>query len=391
MLGGVIDAAMKTLEKKGSVSDIIKEAEVVAEQVMEKQAMTPSMVGAKVVADLVGIHALTKGAFGYGRLGQTVGRSKAGRFFQKKTSLAKQKQLAIGIREGIAGRVSVGARSQIAMNAGIPELKMQRLMGISIGGILRKLPPEARVSALEGASKFIRNTPAMRKTIRGESISVLDDLPGAVDMALGRKKIPGNKAINSLIYGGRGGLGKGLPKPGRQDSRSALSAENLANVGTGAAGLAGIGAVASGAAPGLALIPASHLAMSGIKNLVTKTKAFKNLGKSEGARGIREALIPGIRKTYGLKQKAKDKFVDYVVSPGARDYSRLVGGVVAGGLQRGRREVQGIALQKYINQAAGANKKPFKDYAIPSASAGAGLGAILNIRADRKARKKQKG
>lgn len=383
VLSGVIDSAMKSLEKKGSVNDLLEETDGLAKQA----AIGVGAIAAKALADLVAVHGATKASMGYGRIGQTFGRTRVGRKVQAKMELAKEKQLAIGLKEGIAGRTGVGMRSQLAFNAGIPELKMQRALGIGLGKMIRRLPKETQVQVLKSAKDFVKRNPKLRTTARGEPIAILNQIPGAVDMALGAKKMPGNTVINKLLYGGRGGTAKGLPKAGRQDSSSAISGANLVNVGSGAAGLAGLAAVASGAAPALAVLPAAHLGMSGIKNLVTQTKAISDMGMREGARGIREAMLPGIKKSYGFGTKAGDKATDYILSPGARDYGRMIGGLSAGAVAAGNKKLKGLAVQKYINRAAGAEKLPFKDAATIPVAAGTGIGALLNVRSRRKAKR----
>jgi hypothetical protein len=386
VLGGVIDSAMKSLEKKGSVSDLLSESDSAATHAMEKTSSVAMSV-IKPMLELAAVHGATKGAMGYGRLGQTVGRSRIGKAAQKKMELAKQKQLAIGIREGIAGRVTIGGRSQLTMNIGVPELKLQRMMGNTLGKLVRRLPEEQQIQALTGTANFVKRNPGMRTTSRGESVAILNQLPGGISMALGTKKLPGNKFTNTLIYGGRGGLGKGLPKAGRQDAKSALSAANAVNLGTGALGLATV----AGAGPlaGLGIIPSlvgTHMGMSGIKNLVTKTKKFKDMGLSEGAKGIRRAMLPGLRKTTG--EKVGDKAVDYLLSPGARDYGRMIGGVSRGGVGALKNRAKGLAYQKYINRAASGERLSLKDALTTPVAAGTGIGALLNVRSKRNARKR---
>lgn len=383
VLGGIIDSAMKSLEKKGSVEELMYEAE----SLTKESAVGVGMITAKALADLVAVHGATKASMGYGRIGQTFGRTRIGRSVQKKMELAKEKQLAIGLREGIAGRTTSGMRSQLAFNVGVPELKMQRALGIGLGKLIRRLPKDKQIEVLKGAKAFVKRNPALRTTARGESIAILNQIPGAVDMALGAKKLPGNKLMNAALYGGRGGLGKGLPKAGRQDAKGIISGDNLVNIGSGAAGLAGLGAVAVGAAPALAVLPAAHLGMSGIKNLVTQTKAISDMGMREGARGIREALLPGIKKSYGLGTKAGDKATDYILSPGARDYGRMIGGLSAGAVAAGNKRLKGAALQKYINRAASPERISMKDAITAPVAAGTGIGALLNVRSRRRSKR----
>lgn len=388
VLGGVIDSAMKSIEKKGSINDLLSESDILATHAMEKTSSVAMSV-IKPMLELAAVHGATKGAMGYGRLGQTIGRSRIGKAVQNKMELAKQKQLAIGIREGIAGRVGAGGRSQLVMNMGVPELKMQRAMGNTLGKLVRRLPKEQQIQALASTANFIKQNPGMRTTARGESVAILNQLPGGISMALGTKKLPGNKFTNTLIYGGRGGLGKGLPKAGRQDTKSALNAENAVNVGTGALGLATI----AGAGPlaGIGLIPSvlgTHMGMSGIKNMVVQTKKFKDMGLGEGAKGIRRALLPGLQKTTG--EKVGDKAIDYLLSPGARDYGRMIGGASRGGVGALKDRAKGVAYQKYINRAASGERLSMKDALTTPIAAGTGIGALMNVRSNRKARKRAK-
>ncbi len=365
VLGGVIDSAMKSMEKKGSVEDMEKQADV----------MTHLLA-------LPAIHAATKAGFGYGRIGQAMSKAPGLKNLMRVSEKAKQKQLALGIREGISGRQSAGLRSTLALNATIPELRLQREMGISFGKMLRGVPPELREQGLKRVADFVKNTPVMRYTKGGEPVPVLNQIPGAVDMATGATKMPGNALLNSILYGGRGGLGSKLPFAGRQDraSKGMLSKDNIGNMLSTAAGTTALlGAGATGGLGGLALGGlGGQLAMSGAKNIVSHSNLVKNMGLQQGAMVIREAFFPGMNKSVGAK--IGDHLMDVGISPASRDLGKMVGGLSRGLVDHGRRASGRVAYQKYLNRAAGGEKLPWKDAITPPVLAGAAGAGIYNLR-----------
>ena len=365
VLGGVIDSAMKSMEKKGSVEDMEKRSEALSH-----------------LLALPAIHAATKAGFGYGRIGRAMSKTPGLKKIVQGFERAKQKQLALGIREGIAGRQSAGLRSTLALNTTVPELGMQRELGISIGKLFRGLPPELRERGLQAISRTVKNTPSMRYTKAGEPVAVLNQLPGAVDMATGATKLPGNRIMNTLLYGGRGGLGNRLPRAGRQDKRGKglFSKDNIANLGSagiGAAGLAGAGAI-GGPLGLLAGGLGGHLAMSGTKNLAAQTPFVKNMALNQGAMGIREAFFPGMNKT--RMGRLSDHLMDVGISPATRDFGKMVGGLSRGLVERGRKASGQVAYQKYLNRAAGGDKISYKDALTPPVLAGAAGAGIYNLK-----------
>lgn len=372
VLGGVIDHAMKSLEKKGSVEDM--EANSI-EKLAGLELLLPK---------LMGLHAVQKAGMGYGRLGQMLAKSPL-KGIVRSSEKAKTKQLAIGIREGLAGRQGSGIRSGTALNMGVPglgwgpELKMQRELGISIGKGLRGVPPEFRVKALDGLKGFIQRNPSMRRTKAGEPVAVLNQLPEAVDMAVGRKALPGNRTLNKLLYGGRGGLGNKLPGAGFADKKSKFR-ENLGNIITGGGGLAMLAAGASATNP-LTALPliavGGHGALSGIKNVVAKSDLVKSQALSQGGKGIREAFFPRLGTTRA--SRIGDHAMDLGISPGARDFGRMVGGLARGATEEGNRALKNAAFQKYINRAVGANKISLKDAVTPAVLAGGTGAGIYNL------------
>lgn len=362
VLGGVIDHAMKSMEKKSSVEELEKYASVVSHLIA-----------------LPAIHAATKAGFGYGNIGAASLKTRPGRALFKKMEQMKTKQLAIGIREGVAGRSNSGLRSGLFLNATLPELKLQRETGVSIGKLVRNLPENLREPALQRVSSMIKNNPGARITPKGESVAVLNQLPKAIDMAVGKTPMGGSKALDKMLLSNRGVLGRGLPKAGVQDPKKALDGADIANWGSalgGTAALVGAGALTGGAAIPAALIggAGAHIGMGGWKNIIAKTKAVKDMSLSEGARGIREAFLPGIKPTAGTV--AGDKFIDYALSPGARDFGRMVGGAARGVAQAGRKRAAKASIQKHINNAARFERLGAKDVLMP---VGTGLGGALAL------------
>ena len=115
VLAGVTDAALGLMKKR-------------------KEKSASGLLG--TLGHLVGIHAVTKGALRHGR-NFTSAVDTPGRLLgikgtvSGKMSRAKSRQMGIGIREGIAGRKSVGFRAAALLNMSVPELRAEREAGQS--------------------------------------------------------------------------------------------------------------------------------------------------------------------------------------------------------------------------------------------------------------------
>jgi len=367
VLAGVVEGATRAMNKKASNE---KTAALL-------DPLTLGTAATKGVLDVLGMHALTKGGLGYGKVGQFFARTPGLRKIPLMYQKAQSRQLAIGIREGIAGRATQGYRSTAALSITFPELQVQRQLGLKLGNYLRGLPPEWRETALKTVGGGIAKRPHMMTSRRG-SPTGLHVFPEGIKMALGGKPLyegtgPLTKAWKKVMLGGRGAVdqtvaGKikklhGLPMAGAMDKPVLKGAvEDLSSM----AGWAGAG-LATGGMPGAFML--AHGGWSGLKGLVAKHQAVEAAAKGMTAKGIRRALFPSARV-----QTGGNMLLDYAVSPAARDMSRMSEGLVAGiggelaagAKRRGAEALKGAMLPKPIG---------LRDLSMPAAGA-IGLGSL---------------
>ena len=361
VLSAAVDGAMKAMKKKGSVD-------------IEKTAIP---IAAEALGSLLAIHAGTKGAMGYGRIGRGLSKVPGLRRLQPGMQKLKTRHLAIGIREGLSGRKIPGYRATVVGGFTVPELGYNRAMGLGIGKLLRGVPPEHRETALRTVQKYI--TPAMKQSKGGDPTPLWSQLPKAIDMAVGKeplfKRTGMAGAWNALMHGGRGAYSKGgrrvtgLPQAGIADPNKSGVAGDLTLLGLGGAGLAATGGLAG--IPALAgTMLASHAGMSGIKGLGVRSKFVKDRALKSGAEGIRAAFLPGMRRPFGTK--AGEKFMDYGISPASRDLGRTVGGMARGVAEFGRRGAAG-GLQKRLHKMVSPASLAFSDKITKPIIGGAAL------------------
>lgn len=345
-------------------------------------AVTGGALAAKSLASLLGIHAATKGAMGYGRIGRALSKVPGGASVQRGMNNLKTRQLAIGIREGLAGRTNAGFRANVGLGMTIPELKFNREIGLKVGQLLRGVPPEFRPQALSFVQKQI--TPIMKRSKTGDPVPVFNQLGKAIDQATGKdplfKRTGLAGAWNAVMHGGRGAYtqkGKalrGLPKALAQDPKSKGVAGDLLLSG---GGLGGMAALMSGVVPGAAVVPAvlasSHAAMSGLKGLGVRTKFVQNKAGASAAQGIRDAFLPGMRKPKG--EAIMNKVLDYGVSPASRDFGMMVGALARRGAEGVRGAVAGGAQGK-LNRLVSPKRMSFSDAATMPMLVGAGAAGL---------------
>jgi len=392
VLSAAVEGAMKAMNKEGSVT---KEAVVATGMA----AALAHHVGAGILA-LPLFHGVEKATMGYGKVGKGLKRAPGGRFLQKMMQKHKTDQLAMGIREGLAGRTNPGYRSGLALGAGLPSLKYNRQMGIEVCKLLRGVPPAYRERTLELLKKQI--TPIMRTSKRGEPVPVWNQLPEAIDKALGKggrspfeagllmKRLPGGegaqRAWQKMLHSGRGALSqegqamRGLPKALAQDPKRNPILTDLA-VGGAGLGVLGASALLSGGASipahiagGLAGFGGVHLGVNAAKGLATKWSPVQRQALLSAGQGVREAFLPGMKKTTG--RKILDPLLDYGVSPASRDFSRQVGGAARRVAELGRAAAAGKA-QLALNRAVSPKRLTFSEAAAAPMVAGAGTAGLL--------------
>jgi hypothetical protein len=381
VLSAAVDGAMKALKKEASIEKVALDPLTIAAG-GKAAALGKAIVGmlAHGLPFVAGGHVASKAAMGYGRTGVALSKAPGGAKVVKGTNVLKTKQLAMGIREGLAGRKNPGWRAGISLGMVAPELKYNRQMGIEIGKLLRGVPPQYREKALLSAKKHI--TPTMQWSKRGEPIPVWNQLPDAIDMAVGKKSLfkgtGMSGAYNQLMHGGRGAYTQGgrevsrLPRAWAADKASNPLGPDLALL-AGGVGLAG----ATAATGGLASIPlamlGSHSLIGGIKGLGVRSSTIQKKALESSAQGIREAFLPGLKKP--LSRKAIEHLMDIGISPASRDIGRQAGGAARRLAEGMRSYAKGGAL-KQLNRAVSPKRLTFSDAAVGPMLAGGGFAGL---------------
>lgn len=370
VLSGVVDAAEKMMEKKSSAA-----------------------------AELIGLgltHQTIKGALGYGKIGKFFAKTPGLRNLAAASNEANTRQLAIGIREGLAGKSGLGWRGGVLLGASYPELHISRSMGQTVGRMLRHVPPERRSQALSHLAKKVEQNPLLRTTPRGDPTPVLRYLPDAAARAIGTRPLytPASSALGRAAQGawmkatltGRGVLGGGLPAAGRPQAASTLR-DILPSIGLTAAG-AGLAAGLGPALPAVAAIPASvlgaHVALGGIKGIGGHSRKIQELGRQGMIRGMASGILPGLRKR-PTSAKRFEQFTDTIISPALGDAERLAASLGSAGASALGRQL----IAKPATKALGATrmkklreqftKKRQRNLLGGGALAGAGLAGLKRL------------
>ena len=335
LLGGVIlsaavEGATKALKKEASAAkgllNIADKIDLVegATRLVKK---LPFMVG-----EAAGLHALTAPALGYAArpLGLPDLRKLPVKKVRNYVADKQSTQFAIGLREGLAGRTNAGIRSGLVTTIGMPELMVPRSLGLQAGGYLRKVPASRRAETLLKIKDYVKNNPSLKVHPRtGEPTPILHNIEDGIDKALGLKPLfkksknfpTFQKALQKAIYGGRGGLGKSLPKAGKLDPKSKLKT-------LGAPGAVFLTAMLGKmfTAP---ITPISalqtHMFISGLKGslpyLPLTGPFLAREGKQEVRKGIIRGVFPGLKDTKG--EKAFSAVKKYIVTPAIDDIARV--------------------------------------------------------------------
>jgi hypothetical protein len=372
VLSGVVDAAEKVMEKKSSI--------------------------AVELAGLGLTHQTIKGALGYGKIGKFFAKTPGLRNLAEASNEANTRQLAIGIREGLAGKRDLGWRGGVLLGASYPELTISRSMGQNVGRMLRHLPPERRSQALSHLAKKVEQNPLLRTTPRGDPTPVLRYLPEAAARAIGSKPIytPAKSALGraaqeawmKATLTGRGVRGGGLPGAGRSQAASTIR-DILPSVGLTTAGVslaAGLGPAA--ALPAIAAIPAgvlgAHMALGGVKGIGAHSKKIQEIGRQGMIRGVVSGLVPGLRKR-PMSAKRFEQLTDTIVSPALGDVERLAASLGNAGYSAlGKRlitrpAVQALGASRLKKARDQLPKKNLRNFLGGSALAGAGLAGIKGL------------
>lgn len=308
VLAKVVDMATKTVAPKKKEASIEKVALVLPSLAAIGSFLAHAPVHLATELPVLGaLHQAERIGFGYGKAGRWAARVPGVRRAAQALQEARARHMAIGIREGLAGKADLGWRGGLMLGATIPELAVTRHAGRGLGRLLRNVPEGQREKVLDFLKRNVETRPTLLHTPHGDPTPVLSSLPDAIDRAVGRKALTAERktwlgkklqsAYDTATLGGRGVLGPGLPFPRHLQAASKWRAHGP-NVALSAAGVP----LALGAAPLMGVTGASgyalgtlgaHLGFGGVKGLVVQTSGVKRIAKRELGSGLARGVAPG--------------------------------------------------------------------------------------------------
>lgn len=333
VLAGVVEQATRMLGEK-------KHASAAEDDMTTKTAGIPiSTYALHLLSEVPGIgatHQAYKGMLGFGHPGRLFAKTPGLRGLQHVTHDAEARHMAIGIREGLAGKADVGWRSALSLGSTMPEMLVQRRAGHALGRVLRALPPERRATALEWMQRKVAERPHLLRTPTGDSTPIFGTFSDAVDRAVGkksmyreRKTVVGRalqRAYERASLGGRGVLGKGLPEAGALQKPSLLR-RHAPNVGLTAAGF-GTAVLTTGTGP-LGLVAGTaglHAGFGGFKGIVSNLPTIQGVARRGLGRGLLHGVMPGLKDTR-LLPKVQNAVGETLLTPALRDSERVMSSV----------------------------------------------------------------
>lgn len=331
VFAGAVDQAKKALKGKkkeaGLGAEIIRRSAPLVSQAANTLGPAAADIG---VLGL--IHQGTKGALGKGAIGRVFQQTPGLRQVSAAAQEAEARQLAMGIREGLAGRTNIGMGNAFVLNFTVPELRVNREMGMQMGQALRAVPEQYRPEMLRRIAAKVQSEPGLLRTAQGDPVPILSSMNQGVAKALGDEPmyLGGHKAWDFAVNAGRGGYGtKGLPKAGFQDPKGGFH-DVAPDIGQGLAAGAMLGSGIATANTPLTLAGA-HGAIGAAKNLVPRTPGLQPLVQGAAgklfAQGVRDTIMPGLPKSLG--SQLTTGAIETLVSPASTDAARL-GGALAG-------------------------------------------------------------
>ena len=396
VLSGVVDAAMRSIEKKGSVEKL--------------GTFGPGSALLTAITE----KALAKGALGYDLPGRLVRKTRWGRKLQEGTHDTYARNIALGIREGLQGQRTAGSRSTALWGASMPEMLMvPRAAGQKIGNLLQNVPPDKREAWLQNVGGYFAARPHMlTNKVTGEATPLLSHLPKAIDMAVGKRPLYGpdtGKARRwfgeKFLMKGRGEtmptVGKGLPRainkhPSKQAIRREERRTYLPVFGLGSAAVYGgrtlqrageAAGIASGI-PGMGMLGqlpgygtaalASQATMGATKPWVARAPVVKQLVekamKASFGHGVRRAVLPKLKST--KKDRLYRALQSYGLSVAIHDPGKITGAFLSGAVADGKNLARKKAEKALFNALTKKNNKAQMRTALKSSLIAGGAGQL---------------
>jgi hypothetical protein len=332
-----------------------------------RNAMKKKTASVAELAALPFVHQSTKGLMRGGTASRVLDFIPGGRGAKNLVDEARARQLAVGIREGVAGNENLGFRGAAALGFTMPELRINRQAGQQLGKLLRGVPEKRRAEVLSNLSGKIANNPKLTYTAKGDPTPILSSFDRGTRMALGKEDLyqkSNNKfvrkyvepAYKEVMYRGRGVLdSNGLPKGYHARKRQGAIGKYGPDALTAAMG----GGLMASGLPGSTAMGA-HGLLGGIKGLGQHLPAFKRMGKDMVAEGIKDAVMPGLAGSPA--SRAKRVAMETLISPASQSGANLSGAIIRSGLagaassgisKPGKRKAMKMLSGKRGNLAAG--------------------------------------
>ncbi len=246
---------------------------------------------------------------------------------------ARARNLALGIREGIAGFTTPGIRGTTAMNMTAREFTIERSAGIRLGHFLRGFAPERRMEVLRRMAAFTERNPQMRYTSRGHSTPVTGALSHAVQMIEGTRPTRTSGGVLTRAFDKFQRIGRlkgttGLPDAGRLRAEPTKLRSLLEEAPSAALGAAGL----VGATSGVPVMSSAagkygtHLMFNAVKGGIVHTIPGIHRG---GQKMMAQGFWKGLSGLGETKPHAGWRAMEYVASPSVLA-SRAIG--EAGGM-----------------------------------------------------------
>lgn len=377
-VGGLLAGAALSTAVEGASRMLKKEAGLVKAITGAEPSLPVKLVEA--IVESSALHGGIAGLLNYSTPGRLTAKTRTGRYLQKGVRNRQANALAVGIKEGIAGRKDVGLRASFFGNLTMPELLVPRVLGQDIGRGLRKLPPKDRELALRGLKQYVKIRPHMKFNPRtGEPTPVINYLEDAVDKALGDKRMFGERGrLGTLAmkayYGRRGISQKGLPSAGKLDKDNPIR-KLIAPAAIGAAG---------GASLVMNPIPllSPHLTVAGLKGslpyLPITGKFLAGEGKKEFKRGALRGFFPKMKSPKG--EKGFSFIKRYVVTPAIDDLAR-VSESVANEVKRAATDLVKPGMENLTSEAIKTRRAKLRKQLAKTTAKVTGAGALSGVTA----------
>lgn len=232
---------------------------------------------------------------------------------------ARARNLAIGIKEGVAGFTTPGVRGTTALNATAREFGIERTMGIRMGHFLRGVPEERRLPMLKRMAAFVDRNPQLLLTSRGHVAPVTGALPRATRMISGEEPLRTvnsrlTRTLDRLQHAGRLSDTIGLPVAGAMRAEPTKMRLLLEETPAALAGALGVAAATTHipVASQLAGKAGTHWLFNAVKGAITNTS---ETAQHAGTKMMGEGFWKGLSGIGTTRPTKGWRALEYIASP----------------------------------------------------------------------------